>query len=74
MMSSYILLKENLPKFITELTSKYKVLAPVDVNDVTLFKEIKSPKEINMKYSNSKVQKRACYSVKLKHCLSLRQV
>jgi ferredoxin len=55
MMSGYILSKENLPKFITELQAKYKVIAPVGENNVTLFKEIKNPKEINMKYNNTKV-------------------
>jgi ferredoxin len=55
MMSGYILLKDDLKKFITELIGKYKVFAPVDDNDTTLFKEIKNPKEINMKYNNTKV-------------------
>jgi len=55
MMNSYILLKEDLPKFIKELIDKYKVFAPVDDNDVTLFKEIKNPKEMNLKYNNSKL-------------------
>ena len=54
-MSSYILSKENLPKFISELISKYKVFAPVEDNNVTLFKEIKNSKEINLKYTNSKM-------------------
>lgn len=54
-MNSYILLKEDLPKFIKELIDKYKVFAPVDDNDVTLFKEIKNPKEMNLKYNNSKL-------------------
>ena len=54
-MKSYILLKEDLPKFIKELIDKYKVFAPVDDNDVTLFKEIKNPKEMNLKYNNSKL-------------------
>jgi len=55
MMSSYILLKEDLPKFIKELIDKNKVFAPVDDNGITLFKEIKNPKEINLKYNNSKL-------------------
>lgn len=55
MMSGYILSKEKLPKFITELQAKYKVIAPVGENNVTLFKEIKNHKEINMKYNNTKV-------------------
>jgi ferredoxin len=55
MMSAYILSKQHFPKFISELAVKYKVFAPVDVNDVTLFKEIKNAKEINMKYNNTKV-------------------
>jgi len=55
MMSSYILSKQDLPKFISELIGKYKVFAPVDKGDVTLFEEIKNAKEINLKYSNSKV-------------------
>jgi ferredoxin len=55
MMSGNILSKQDLPKFISELTEKYKVFAPADVNDVTLFKEIKNAKEINMKYNNTKV-------------------
>ena len=55
MMSGYILSKDNLPKFITELQAKYKVIAPVGKNNVTLFKEIKNPKEINMNYNNTKV-------------------
>ena len=54
-MSSYILSKENLPKFISELVSKYKVFAPVEDNDVTLFKDIKNSKEINLKYTNSRI-------------------
>ena len=54
-MSGYILSKTDLPKFISELIGKYKVFAPVDENDTTLFKEIKNPKEINMKYNNTKV-------------------
>jgi len=54
-MSSYILSKENLPKFISELIGKYKVFAPVEDNDVTLFKDIKNSKEINLKYTNSKM-------------------
>ncbi len=54
-MSDYILSKENLPKFITELTGKYKVFAPVDVNDTTVFKEIKNAKDVNMKYNNTKI-------------------
>jgi len=55
MMSGNILSKENLPKFITELQAKYKVIAPVGENNLTLFKEIKNPKEINMKYTNTKM-------------------
>jgi len=54
-MSSYILQKEKLPKFITELIGKYKVFAPVKDNEVTIFKEIKNSKEINLEYSNSKL-------------------
>ena len=54
-MSSYILSKENLPKFISELISKYKVFAPVEDNNVTLFKDIKNSKEVNLKYTNSKM-------------------
>ena len=55
MMSGYILSKQDLLKFISELAGKYKVFAPVDVNNVTLFKDVKNAKEINMKYNNSKV-------------------
>jgi ferredoxin len=55
MMSGYILLKENLPKFIKELIDKYKVFGPVDYNDVTIFKEIKNQKEMNLEYNNSKL-------------------
>ena len=54
-MSDYILSKQDLPKFVTELIGKYKVFAPVDVNDTTVFKEVKNAKEINMKYNNTKV-------------------
>ncbi|UCB59417.1 MAG: 4Fe-4S dicluster domain-containing protein [Thermoplasmatales archaeon] len=54
-MSGYILSKDNLPKFITEIMGKNKVFAPVEVNDETYFKEIKNPKDINMKYDNSKL-------------------
>ena len=55
MMSDYILPKQDLPKFIDELTGKYKVFAPVDVNHTTVFKQIKNAKEVNMKYNNTKV-------------------
>ena len=55
MMSSYLLSKENFQKFISELIDKYKVYAPVEDNDVTLFKEINNFKEINLKYTNSKM-------------------
>jgi ferredoxin len=55
MMSGYILSKDNLPKFITEIMSKYKMFAPTDIDGVTLFTQIKNPKEIQMKYNNSKL-------------------
>jgi ferredoxin len=54
-MNKYILQKENLPKVISELIGKYQVFAPVEDNEVTIFKEIKNYKEINLKYSNSKM-------------------
>jgi ferredoxin len=54
MMSNYILLKQDFPKFVTELINKYKVFAPVYDNSTTKFKQIKNQKEINIKkYSNS---------------------
>ena len=37
------------------MAGKYKVLAPVEENDITLFKEIKNSKDINLKYDNTKV-------------------
>ena len=54
MMNNYILPKENLPKFIMELIGKYKIFAPVEDNEVTLFKQINNSKDINLKYTNSK--------------------
>ena len=55
MMNKYILSKDNLPRFITEIMSKHKVFAPVQINNETFFKKIKNPKEINMDYNNSKL-------------------
>ena len=54
-MSGYILSKQDLSKFIDELTGKYKVFAPVDINDTTVFKQIKNAKDVNMKYTNTKL-------------------
>jgi heterodisulfide reductase subunit C len=54
-MKNYILSKENFPKLINELIKNYKIFAPVDDNKVTTFKEIKSPNDINLNYSNSKL-------------------
>lgn len=54
-MTNYIISKNDLTKFVTELIGKYKVFAPVTSNDVTLFKKIETPKDIDLTYSNSKV-------------------
>ena len=54
-MEKYVLSKENLPKLVNGMIGKYKVFAPVDDNDVTLFKQINNPKEINLDFTNSKV-------------------
>lgn len=54
-MDKYILSKENLQKLINGMISKYEVFAPVNDNDVTLFKQIKTPKEVNLDFTNSKV-------------------
>ncbi len=54
-MDKYVLPKDNLSKFVSEMIGKYKVFAPVNDNNVTLFKQIKNPKEINLEFTNSKV-------------------
>jgi ferredoxin len=55
MMSNYILSKENLKKFISELIDKYTVFAPVNDNNLTLFKKINNFNDINLEYTNSKI-------------------
>ncbi|HID25336.1 MAG TPA: (4Fe-4S)-binding protein [Thermoplasmata archaeon] len=54
-MDKHILSKENLPKFVNSLISKQTVFAPVDDNNVTLFKQIKNFEEINLDFCNSEV-------------------
>ena len=54
-MDKYVIVKDKLPKFISEITSKYQVFAPVKNDDFALFKQIKKHSEIDFNFSNSKV-------------------
>ena len=54
-MDKYVLTKENLLKLVNAMIGKYQVFAPVDDNKVTLFKQVKNVKEINLDFTNSKV-------------------
>jgi len=58
-MDKFVLQKDKLPKFISEMISKYQVFAPVENGDFALFKQIKNPSEVNLKFSNSKVPPKA---------------
>ncbi|MBU0497115.1 MAG: 4Fe-4S dicluster domain-containing protein [Candidatus Thermoplasmatota archaeon] len=54
-MEKYTLPKADLPKFIKEMIGKNRVYAPVENDNVTLFKEINTPSNINLDFINSKI-------------------
>ena len=54
-MEKLVLSKDKISELIKKLLPNYQVVAPVENNDITLFKTIKSPSEISLKSSNSTV-------------------
>ena len=58
-MEKLTLSKGNLLKFIEEIGAQNRIYAPVIEDDVPLFKEIKSPSEVNMAFSNSPMPPKA---------------
>ncbi|NVM52869.1 MAG: 4Fe-4S dicluster domain-containing protein [Candidatus Helarchaeota archaeon] len=54
-MKEKILQKNQLSKFIEELTKNHKVLAPVKKNGFYVFKEVRSADEISMDFANTKI-------------------
>lgn len=58
-MENYTLAKNDLSQFIKEIMGKNRVIAPVETDGVTLFKEITNPSEIYLNYFNSKYPPKA---------------
>lgn len=58
-MEKFTLSKSEVPKFIEAISSQNTVYAPVNEGDLTLFKQIQSPSEINIDFSNSDMPPKA---------------
>lgn len=54
-MDKYIVAEENLDKFIGKLITDSTVYAPVEENDITLFKKVTKPADIHLSFTNTKV-------------------
>ena len=53
-MEELILQKNKLSEFIKKIQSDYSIIAPVKYEDLTYYKKIKNPSEINLNFINSK--------------------
>ena len=60
-MKQYILHKQKINDFIKTLLKKHRVVAPVEKNGITTFKQVKKPDEIKLDFTNSKIAPKSIF-------------
>ena len=60
-MKQYSIQKQKLDNFIKIILKKYRLIAPVEKDNIISFKEIKKPDELTLNFTNSKIPPKSIF-------------
>jgi sulfhydrogenase subunit beta (sulfur reductase) len=60
-MKQYTIHKQKMNDLIKTILKKYRIIAPVDKDNITSFKEIKKPDELTLNFKNSKIPPKSIF-------------